>query len=220
MSQAYYRALIDEKPRVLAEIIRHNLRARTEPSSGISSEATANLSPALRAALARYPRLARSAFGAKPVPAPWRDFASPRERLALMPSEDLRRLALMTSAAVHGERLSKVVMRDDVLRIREALGADLYRWALVRGRFLAGSLAADLGALTAPLPLEEALPRLAGMVADAMALAQTKGETQGRSEGNEPGPGPLSPEMVRRLVPFYKKLILREFDAQWTRFFD
>lgn len=220
MSQAYYRALIDEKPRVLAEIIRHNLRARTEPSSGISSEAAANLSPALRAALARHPRLARSAFGAKPAPAPWRDFASPRERLALMPSEDLRRLALMTSAAVHGERLSKVVMRDDVLRIRAALGADLYRWALVRGRFLAGSLAADLGALTAPLPLEEALPRLAGMVGDAMALAQTKGETEGRSEGIEPGFGPLSPEMVRRLVPFYKKLILREFDAQWTRFFD
>lgn len=220
MSQAYYRALIDEKPRVLAEIIRHNLRARTEPSSVVSSEAAANLSPALRAALARHPRLARSAFGAGPAPAPWRDFASPRERLALMPPEDLRRLALMTSAAVHGERLSKVVMRDDVLRIREVLGAGLYRWALVRGRFLAGSLAADLGALTATLPLEEALPRLAGMVSQAMALAQAKEGTPGSSEGFEPGPAPLSSEMVRRLVPFYKKLILREFDAKWTRFFD
>ncbi len=220
MSQAYYRALIDERPRVLAEIIRHNLRARTEPSSVVSSEAKANLSPALRAALSRHPRLARSAFGAGPAPAPWRDFASPRERLALMPPEDLRRLALMTSAAVHGERLSKVVMRDDVLRIREVLGADLYRWALVRGRFLAGSLAADLGALTATLPLEEALPRLAGMVSQAMALAQAKEGTPGPSEGFEPGPAPLSPEMVRRLAPFYKKLILREFDAKWTRFFD
>lgn len=217
MSQAYYRALIDEKPRVLAEIIRHNLRARSAgPEADLVASLAPELSPALRAALARRPELARRAFGQRPGASVWRDFASPAERLALMPPEDLRRLALMTSAAVHGERLSKVVRRDDVLGIRAALGADLFRWALVRGRFLAGSLAADLGALTAELPLEEALPRLADTVARAMEPA---GPADGTS-ANGPGLAPLSPETVRRLVQFYKKLILREFDASWTLFFD
>lgn len=221
MTPGYYRELLETKPALLAEMIAFNRRQSTgaETPAGLSAHA-----------LQKYPALRQrwEAAAKKKTPAQgiW-SFANESERLALLPDETLVGLAKMLAAAVYADAISKTVKRDEVTAVRETLGADICRWALVRGRFEAGSLAAALReGRPAGTTLSEALESLAGGALGALREGWSQAlrdETAARFDAmplRTSSPLTLTPDVRRRVWFFVRKLILRELDKKWTPFFE
>jgi hypothetical protein len=96
-----------------------------------------------RALLASHPRLWRYF----PAPAQKRTawcFESGPNRLALLPPPLLERLGLYWSAAVRAEDLARIIEKTRLSPIMAEIGAEVYRYAVRRGRFQLGGLRALL----------------------------------------------------------------------------
>lgn len=219
MNQAFYRELLHTKPKLLAEIIRFN------------REPELKMDDALAEAIARHPTLATKVADRMGVQAAERDepcwqFAEPSERLVLLPQEVLERLGLMVAAALYAERTARLLMQSDVQSIKAFLGDDIYRWSLVRGRFLVGSLSQSLIVDEPETPLiylvrHCPMSLYLGFVAGWADPLKGRAETLFRQLNLPPAePLVMSLEVRRQLWYFFNKLILREFDSQWTPFFD
>jgi hypothetical protein len=71
------------------------------------------------------------------------DFQPPHRRLALLSTATLERLARFAGAALQAARLARVVAKEQRREITARIGEDAYRFALRRGRVLAGLNALD-----------------------------------------------------------------------------
>lgn len=69
------------------------------------------------------------------------DFREASRRVALLDGETLERLALFTGIALDASRISKIIDRDSVLRLKNGIGDDGYRFALKRAPFLLNAAA-------------------------------------------------------------------------------
>lgn len=219
MNQAFYRELLHTKPKLLAEIIRFN----REPEPQMSG--------ALAEAIVRHPTLATKVLERMGTQRAERDepcwqFAEPSERLVLLPQEVLERLGRMVAAALYAERTARLLTQSDVQSIKAFLGDDIYRWSLVRGRFLVGSLSQSLIVDEPETPLIHLVRRCPmslylGFAAGWADPLKGRAETIFRQLSLPPAePLVMSPEVRRQLWYFFNKLILRELDSQWTPFFD
>lgn len=64
------------------------------------------------------------------------DFSAARRRLALLPRDELERLARHAGAFLHAGAISRVIARDAMRSLREAIGEDAYRFAVRRAGFM------------------------------------------------------------------------------------
>lgn len=170
---------------------------------------------------------------ASPAPRPQKgywNFSEESQRLALLDSGTLEKVGLLFSAAVHAEELSHLIARDSVLEMRQAIGADVFSYALKRGRYQVGSLR---GALLVPASLgtlEQRIRMLAsvsmaiissGWPEELRALAASRLPRPGDSSGPEEPFSPELPREQRRALWFtMKKLLLREVAPEWAPCFD
>lgn len=102
------------------------------------------------------------------------DFATPAARVTLLDSETLERLLRHLGAAAAGPTIRRVVTNDGVKRLREALGAESYAFAVQRAPLLAPAVSASLPEEDADLDDAAALSdhlRGVGMTILARALA-------------------------------------------------
>lgn len=151
-------------------------------------------------------------------------FAETSERFALLSEEDFGRLMLRAAAAVYGGEIAVTLKRDEREALRTRLGDELLRYAVLRGRWQAGALAADLKPFCAGLPLPDAVERLSHLV----ALLLWTGWPDGLREKTAScfaryreavGETPDDPQLSRRVRAFLLKLIRSEGDEACRNLF-
>lgn len=71
---------------------------------------------------------------------PFWDYEEESRRLALLDMDALQRLCRMTGVALHAPDIAAVLLRDEVLPLREALGEPVYHYALYRGQYELGAV--------------------------------------------------------------------------------
>lgn len=150
------------------------------------------------------------------------DFGEETRRLALLPPEDLERLALTFGVCVHGAELARIVLREQVLAMREELGPELYLYAVRRGRFQLGSIRQFFLARDARESLAGRIRRH-GRQAVVWCLDGWPEELRARCPGlpaGEERPGDMSPAARRALWFGLKKLLVKEVAPQWAACFD
>ena len=62
------------------------------------------------------------------------DFTDESRRLAFLSAEELERLGKVFGVCVHAAELARIITREPVLALREALGEPLYRYGIQRGQ--------------------------------------------------------------------------------------
>lgn len=219
MSREYFVSVIERRPRLLAAVLRFN-QAPPQAGSGAERsglEAAVSRCEALRGLWPREDKAARPFFS----------FEEETERLALMSAEELARLARLASASVFSELIAKAVRRDEVLALRQFLGADVFEYAITLGRFQAGTLAAPLAAMTPEGErIADRAERLSGII-----LASIRGgwpaALQERTAALFAATGlPVAadadaadPLLRQRIWHFLRKILHREFSASWANYF-
>lgn len=69
---------------------------------------------------------------------PFYQFEDPRLRIALLDRSTLNELLLHAGAVIYSERISKVVMKKDVLALKESIGDNMYFFAAKKASLLTG----------------------------------------------------------------------------------
>ena len=72
------------------------------------------------------------------------DFTDESRRLAFLSAEELERLGKVFGVCVHAAELARIITREPVLALREALGEPLYRYGIQRGQYTSLPAAAFL----------------------------------------------------------------------------
>ena len=156
------------------------------------------------------------------------NFSEESQRMALLDADTIHRLGLFLSAAVHAEEISHAIGREQVLELRRTLGADIFAYALKRGRYQVAGLRSLL------LVPEEfgSLPRRLGILAAAAPAVIGAGwpeELQALAASRLPQPeddaaAAFTPSLRReqRTALWFtmKKLLLREVAPEWAPCFD
>ena len=161
------------------------------------------------------------------APGYW-SFHEESRRMALLDADTVAALGLFFSAAVHGEELAHVISRDQVLELHSTLGADIFSYALKRGRYQISGLRSVLlvpesyGSLSRRIRILAALaPALIaeGWPEELRVLAQDRLPTADQTEGEKFEPR-LRREQRTALWFTMKKLLLREVAPEWAPCFD
>ena len=156
----FYRELLEENPALLARIVAFNRggAASASPCVRFAEELSKDEPTDVDWAdlIARHPDLCalaaeRTAPEEKAGDDYW-GFAETSERFALIPEDELDRLVRLAAAAVYGAEIAVTVRKDEREALRAKLGDDLLRYAVLRGRWQAGSLAGELKRFCAGLP--------------------------------------------------------------------
>lgn len=225
----FYRELLAENPALLARIVAFN-RGGASSSVRFVEKLDSNPSDVDWAALIRrHPdllALAQKRAGSNETseaPDYW-GFAETSERLALLTDDDLARLFLTAAAAVYGAEIAVTVKKDDREALRECLGDELLRYAVLRGRWQAGSLAADLKVLCVGLPLPDAVMRLSHLTAVLLWTDWPEGLREKTALRFAPhrealGETPEDAHLSRRVRAFLLKLIKSEGDEACRNLF-
>ena len=72
------------------------------------------------------------------------DFSKPLSRLALWRGQELEQLILCLGAVFHFQVLRRIVIRDDLLKVQQVLGDDLYRFLQQRAPLLTHNVTTDI----------------------------------------------------------------------------
>lgn len=155
------------------------------------------------------------------------NFSEESQRMALLDAATLRRLGLFFSASAHAEELSRVIVRSEVLKLRQFLGADTFAYALKRGRYQMGSLRS----LLLPPRSCGSLPRRIELLAEVSLVLLSADWPEKlrllaapRFPMQEASCADFSPSLRReqRMALWFtmKKLLLREVAPQWAPCFD
>ncbi len=155
------------------------------------------------------------------------NFSEESQRIALLDPVTIRRLGFFFSASAHAEELSRVIVRSEVLKLRQFLGADTFAYALKRGRYQMGSLRS----LLLPPRTCGSLPRRIELLADVSLFLLSADWPEKlrllaapRFPRQEESCIDFSPSLRReqRMALWFtmKKLLLREVAPQWAPCFD
>lgn len=227
----FYRELLEENPALLARIAAFNRGAAASPCARFAEEfgigAASDVDWA--ALLARHPDLCaraqmRAGSDEKTSESGYWGFAETSERFALLSEKDFGRLMLHAAAAVYGGEIAVTLKRDEREALRTRLGDELLRYAVLRGRWQAGALAADLKRFCAGLPLPDAVERLSHLVALLLWAGWPDGlreKTAARFARHREAVGetPDDPQLSRRVRAFLLKLIRSEGDEACRNLF-
>ncbi|WP_446424038.1 SctK family type III secretion system sorting platform protein [Mailhella sp.] len=232
MDQRFLEETVRRRPALFEAIVAFN-RSQLRSAAASSSH---SVCPSMASALfsdARIRRACVSACDTSVTPRGWWDFSEETRRLVLLSPEQLRRLALCFSAAVHAEELARILDRKQVLELRDLLGDDVFSYAIRRGRYQIGSLRQVILQYLPAAPLGERLLLLARAVLLLMGEAWPDelrrlwvlklNALDFVSDGLSASAGPLpqlSREQRRALWFTLKKILLREAAPQWAPCFD
>ncbi len=147
MDKKFFAVLLTEKPELLKAVIAFN-NASVTPEK-CSKRLCGDNAPCIKICLTRLRGRLRTADfspdthleaasglqAADIAQGSFWDFAEESRRLALLDAATLRRLAHWFGAAVHAREIAAAVARDEVMTLKDALGRDVYAYALTRGRF-------------------------------------------------------------------------------------
>lgn len=238
MDQRFLDETVSRKAALFEAMVEFN-RSQLRASSSASALALCpNAAPALlNDAKIRRACMAASPDGAQAQPFSWWDFSDETRRLILLSREQLTRLALCFSAAIHAEELARILDREQVLRLRAVLGHDVFAYAIRRGRYQIGSLRQSFQAFAPSAPLAERILSLARTVlllmgsdwpdelrafwqAHVAQLDLGAGSPQNDATSALSALPVLSREQRRALWFTLKKILLREAAPQWVPFFD
>ena len=131
------------------------------------------------------------------------DFTDESRRLAFLSAEELERLGKVFGVCVHAAELARIITREPVLALREALGEPLYRYGIQRGQY--------------QLERMQRHGRLAIAICRAPWPAALK---ERAAENIEDAPPSVSPAVQRAVWFGLKKLLLKEVAPQWAPCFD
>lgn len=218
-----------ERPALLARIVAFNFE-RSHSSRSIDSDETIH---PWSAALRRHPAVGRCLTKPRTIEGYW-GFEDPCERLALLDSMTLERIFRRMAAVLLAEELSQVVTGAQVRALKAFFSAELLHYALLRGRFQAGSLALRFKDFAKERPLVERAELLMRFVSDY--LRETWPEAlQNRTEAlfTALAPRPEEKELFNafldevgdetlrpRLKSLLRKLIEREGESPWKDYFN
>ena len=228
----FYRELLEENPALLARIVAFNLggAASASPCVRFAEELSKDEPTDVDWAglIARHPDLCalaaeRTAPEEKAGDDYW-GFAETSERFALIPEDELDRLVRRAAAAVYGTEIAVTLKKDEREALRACLGDELLRYAVLRGRWQAGSLAGDLKPYCAGLPLPDAVVRLSHLVALLLWAGWPEGLREKTALRFAPhreafGETPDDPVLSRRVRAFLLKLIKSEGDEACRNLF-
>lgn len=220
---AFFSELLNEKPAFLRQIMAFNLAARADDSYG--------LEPIWAAAAAKdkglHRALAAQRAGEQGEAGFW-DFVDEASRLALFDAASLERLGKLAAAGVFGAEIALAIDRPRREALKRALGDEICAYAVARGRWQAGSLAAPLLSMTPDGPLEARTLALARILLEGAAL-RWPDELRALAAGKLQAlplpalalpPAAAEGDMPLRIWRYLKKIILREMDPSWATFFD
>ncbi len=147
------------------------------------------------------------------------DFTEESRRLAFLSGEERERLGSVFGVCVHAAELARIITRDRVLPLREALGEPLYRYGIQRGQYQLGSVRQFFLSLDVREPLLERMRRH-GRLALALCCAPWPAALKERVAGAAEDAPPVSPAVQRAVWFGLKKLLLKEVAPQWAPCFD
>ena len=148
------------------------------------------------------------------------DFTDESRRLAFLSAEELERLGKVFGVCVHAAELARIITREPVLALREALGEPLYRYGIQRGQYQLGSVRQFFLSRDVREPLLERMQRH-GRLAIAICRAPWPAALKERAAENiEDAPPSVSPAVQRAVWFGLKKLLLKEVAPQWAPCFD
>lgn len=228
----FYRELLEENPALLARIVAFNRggAASASPCVRFAEELSIDEPTDVDWAdlIARHPDLCalaaeRTAPEEKAGDDYW-GFAETSERFALIPEDELDRLVRRAAAAVYGAEIAVTVRKDEREALRAKLGDDLLRYAVLRGRWQAGSLAGELKRFCAGLALPDAVERLSHLVAVLLWADWPEGLRDKTALRFTPhreavGDPPEDAQLGRRVRAFLLKLIKSEGDEACRNLF-
>jgi hypothetical protein len=183
-------------------------------------EAQIRLSAFLTAKLAARPSLWRYFPAIGDLPDFW-DFEPEPYRLALLPDPEFDELALKFGAAVWGEEFAKIIDGQAVRSLREALGQPLLAFALNRGRYWLGELAA-IYRQGQNAPRDRESLKLTGLNAINVAwgdLPENLGSFIGGRVYKDPLPKRSAANLAARTFEKLKSLLLKEVAPSWRNCF-
>ncbi|MBO4300970.1 MAG: SctK family type III secretion system sorting platform protein, partial [Desulfovibrio sp.] len=148
----FFDALLAEKNVLWSAIMRCNAfpRMRTEFTSPLA----ANSFESLKSWLAGSPDSVRTEESEQDVVFFW-DFSEDSRKLALLDDDQLSRLAAVVGVALHAPALARIITRKERLACREALGDELFDYALVRGQYQSGEATTIVAQRDLEVPLPE-----------------------------------------------------------------
>ena len=140
--------------------------------------------------------------------------------MAFLSAEELERLGKVFGVCVHAAELARIITREPVLALREALGEPLYRYGIQRGQYQLGSVRQFFLSRDVREPLLERMQRH-GRLAIAICRAPWPTALKERAAENlEDAPPSVSPAVQRAVWFGLKKLLLKEVAPQWAPCFD
>ena len=124
------------------------------------------------------------------------DFTDESRRLAFLSAEELERLGKVFGVCVHAAELARIITREPVLALREALGEPLYRYGIQRGQYQLGSVRQFFLSRDVREPLLERMQRH-GRLAIAICRAPWPAALKERAAENiEDAPPSVSPAVL------------------------
>ncbi len=217
MNREFYGELLRDKPELISAIIADNLRP--ESPAAVAGTALAHV-------VAQDKELMRLLAKKHSADTYW-GYVEESERLALLPEETLLRLSDILGAALLGQKMALVIEREAVLELKAAFG-DLYAYALKRGRYQAAAMA-DVVTQWDTNPADDITQtwrRVSALVLLIIrsgwpAALQNKSRSRFQALSARVDVVPDTGDVLRkRLWYFVKKVVVRELDASWTRYFN
>lgn len=158
-------------------------------------------------------------------PEPFWDYAEESRRLALLDADTLAGLCRVAGVALHAPAIAGVLLRDEVLPLREALGEATYRYALQRGRYQLGTVRRFFQWRDTGLPLPErcalhgnmALRLVAALWPEGLSLPFCRRLPALPATAGLPALGEAERHELWRSL---KKLLLKEVAPSWAPCFD
>lgn len=221
MNRFYFRDLLESNPKVFSQMLAFNTNANPRMPNIVNevlAERVKNDADLMRI----FQRQGKTDTAFQTT---FWEFGTESERLALWPAAMLNRLGKIMAASAYGEDIANSLRRADVLRLREFFGEDLYHYALVRGRYQAGSVRVSLTGIFGGDDLPTRCENFAGGALASLRAGwndalKNKTATLFKEIGlPEIVPSKLDNEKKQQLWYFAKKLLVREFDQEWTHYF-
>ena len=147
------------------------------------------------------------------------DFADEPRRLAFLAPKERERLCLVFGVSLHAVEITRIVLRDQVIALKESLGEDLVQYAVQRGQYQLGSVRQFFWTRDVRASLRERI-LLHGKLALALCGAAWPEELRSRVPDLEGTAESVSPVIGRSIWFALKKILLKEVAPQWTPCFD
>ncbi len=228
MNHLFFRDQIRDNPEFLRELLTFNKTPETLKFGSLDESLKSRiLADRSLCEILRNRKLLVKKNGKSDAPGYW-SFTDECQRLALLAPEELRHAGLLLGATIFADEIASAVAKAEVLSLKTKLGQPIYDWVLQRGRFEISEATREQFKNTFSLegPLAERVLCAASLILQALRESWPE-PLQAKSEPtfaalDLPAP-PAAPRrdkaFSRKLWFLVKKLVLRETDEQWTRYF-